>query len=232
LADRIEDGRTTAFALGDVVDVRHHTESLEGDIIEAQTDSGEEIEIAPLDDGPTLESARKKIAGRGRGPMSFLARADTVENGMHLRVALCAAPLAVLVAGSFACRYSQEPDIPISNTLGMGPGPAASAPASLAGDVRSDEKKGSFDDAQAKIFLARAAKNARTCVNVVSKNQPHGDATITVTFSGAGKSTKATVGAPFDGTPIGKCMIRAFVNITITPFEGPDVQMPQRVSLK
>ncbi len=152
---------------------------------------------------------------------------------MLLRVASCAAPVVILFAGSLACRYSQEPDIPIQYTLGKGAGPAASAPASLAGDVRSDEKKGSFDEAQAKILLTRATTNARMCTDVVGKSQPHGDATVTVTFSGsAGKSTKATVGAPFDGTPIGKCVVRAFVNIVITPFEGPDVEMHQRVKLR
>jgi hypothetical protein len=61
----VKEGRTTAFALGDIADVRHRTEPLTGDIIEAQTDSGDlmKIEIAPLNDGPTflgaLEAARK-----------------------------------------------------------------------------------------------------------------------------------------------------------------------------
>ncbi len=151
---------------------------------------------------------------------------------MLQRVASCAAPAVVLFAGLLACRQSQEPDIPISYTLGKGAGPAASAPESLAGDVRIDEKRGSFDDAQAKILLSRATNNARTCVSVVGKNQPHGDAIVTVTFSGTGKSTKATVGAPFDGTPIGKCVVRAFVNIIVTPFEGPDVDVHQKVPLR
>ena len=51
-------------------------------------------------------------------------------------------------------------------------------------------------------------------------------------FIGCGKSTKATVGAPFDGTPIGKCVVRAFVNIIVTPFEGPDVDVHQKVPLR
>jgi hypothetical protein len=151
---------------------------------------------------------------------------------MPLRVASCAAPVVVLFAGLLACRQSQEPDIPISYTLGKGAGPAASAPASLAGDVRNDEKRGSFDEAQAKILLSRATNNARTCVSVVGRNQPHGDATVTVTFAGTGKSTKAAVGAPFDGTAMGKCVVRAFVNIVITPFEGPDVDVQHRVPLR
>jgi hypothetical protein len=148
------------------------------------------------------------------------------------RRAAWSTPVALVLVGLFSCRPSNEPDFPISNELGKGPGPAASAPASLAGDVRSDEKKGSFDEGQAKIFLARAAHNARTCVNVVGKSQPRGDATVTVTFSGTGKSTKATVGAPFEGKPIGNCVVRAFVGIVITPFDGPDVEVTHRVNLK
>ncbi len=152
---------------------------------------------------------------------------------MHARLASSWAISTVLLAGFLACHQSQEPDIPIEYTLGKGrPGPTASAPASLGGDVRADEKRDAFDEAQGKVVLNRAANSARTCVNVVSSNQPHGVATVTVTFSGSGKSTKATIGAPFDGKPIGNCVIRAFVNIVIKPFEGPDVQMTQKVTLR
>jgi hypothetical protein len=141
--------------------------------------------------------------------------------------------VTVLAAGSWACRQSQEPDFPIEYRLGKGAGPAASAPpASLAGDVRSDEKKDAFDETQAKIVLNRAANSARTCAGVIGQNQGRGDVTVTVTFSGAmGKSTKATIGPPFEGKPFGNCVIRAFVNILIKPFDGPDVEMKQKVTL-
>jgi len=62
----IKDSRTTALALADIADVRHHTEPLVGDVIEAQADSGQamKIEVPPLNDGPlflsTLETAWKK----------------------------------------------------------------------------------------------------------------------------------------------------------------------------
>jgi hypothetical protein len=98
--------------------------------------------------------------------------------------------------------------------------------------VRADEKKEAFDEGQANIVLNRAANSARTCVNVVGQNQAHGDVTVTVTFSGTGKSTKATVGPPFEGKPFGNCVVRAFVNILIKPFEGPDVEMKQKVTLR
>src|SRR5439155_10046484 len=103
---------------------------------------------------------------------------------MHLRIASCWVLVAVPLVGSWACRRSQEPDFPIEYTLGKGPGPAASAPPeSLAGDVRADEKKDSFDENQAKIVLNRAANSARTCANVVGQSQARGDVTVTVTFS-------------------------------------------------
>src|SRR5215468_10368710 len=101
---------------------------------------------------------------------------------MQPRTARCLALMAVLAAGAMACRQSREPDFPIEYTLGKGAGPAASAPpASLAGDVRADEKKDAFDEAQAKIVLNRAANSARTCASVVGQNQARGDVTVTVT---------------------------------------------------
>jgi hypothetical protein len=140
--------------------------------------------------------------------------------------------LVVSLAGAFACRPSNEPDFPIEYKMEKGAGPAASAPSSLAGDVRAEEKKNAFDEVQAKIVLQRAATSARSCVNVVGPNQPHGDTTVTVTFSGTGKSTKAIVEPPFAGKAIGNCVVRAFVNIVVKPFEGPDVEMTQKVSLR
>jgi hypothetical protein len=62
----INGARVTALALADVVDVRHHTEPITGDVIEAQGDGGQtiKIEVAPLNGGDfffsSLEAAWKK----------------------------------------------------------------------------------------------------------------------------------------------------------------------------
>jgi hypothetical protein len=62
----LKDGRTTALALADIADVRHHSEPLVGDVIEAQADSGQaiKVEVPPLNDGDvflsTLQTAWKK----------------------------------------------------------------------------------------------------------------------------------------------------------------------------
>ncbi len=116
-------------------------------------------------------------------------------------------------------------------TMGATP-TAPPPPASLTGDVQADSKRNKFDDEQAKMVLARAATNAHTCVEVVDKDQPHGDGTVTVTFSGKGKTTNASIAAPFEGTPIGQCVTRAFVNMIVPPFEGPDVDLTYQVNLK
>jgi hypothetical protein len=156
-------------------------------------------------------------------------RSQTIASKfLSLRIA----PLVVLSAGLAACGNSPGAEAPTQN-LGTAPGPtAAPPPASLAGDVTADQKKNKFDEEQAKIVLARAATNAHTCVEVVDKDQPHGEGTVTVTFSGRGKSTNATIAAPFAETPIGNCVTRAFVNIIVPPFEGADVDVTQPVNLK
>jgi hypothetical protein len=144
------------------------------------------------------------------------------------------APLAVLCAGLCACGGSSPPaEAPTNENLGTTAGPTAPPPPpSLAGDVQADQKKNKFDEEQAKIVLARAATNAHSCVEVVDKDQPHGEGTVTVTFSGKGKSTNATIAAPFEGTPIGDCAKRAFVNIIVPPFEGADIDMTYQINLK
>jgi len=151
-------------------------------------------------------------------------------------------PVAVACAGALAC-YSMDPPAqppkqdllaePAPGSPASSVDPATMAPSNLKTTAPEEEehKKMVFDDVQAKTMLARAATNAHTCVEVVSKDQPHGTGTVLVTFAGAGKSTSASVAAPFDNTPIGQCATRAFVGIIVSPFDGPDVQMTYEVNL-
>jgi len=139
------------------------------------------------------------------------------------------ASVALALAGLAACGSTP------SSTQAKNPlddAPPASMPPQANSPEEVDSKKNKFDQEEAKVVLARAEKGAHTCVDVVEKDQPHGDATVTVTFAGSGKSTKASIAPPFDGTPIGQCATRAFINIIVSPFEGPDVDMPYQVNLK
>jgi hypothetical protein len=168
-------------------------------------------------------------------------RSRTASKTLVWRTALWVLPLAGLVA----C-YSMDPPAaaPRSDPLADPPPGAASGdpppmpvPSSLAhaaaNPTPEDEgpKKNKFDEGQAKVVLARAAGNAHSCVEVVGKDQPHGEGTVLVKFSGTGKSTEASIAAPFDNTPIGQCATRAFVGMIVPPFEGPDVEMTYQVNL-
>jgi hypothetical protein len=139
------------------------------------------------------------------------------------------ASVPLLLAGLAACG-STPSSTPAKNPLDDAP--PADMPPSANSPEEVTTKKNKFDQEEAKVMLARAEKAAHTCVDVVDKDQPHGDASVTITFAGSGKSTKATIGPPFDGTPMGQCATRAFVNIIVSPFEGPDVDVPYQVNLK
>jgi hypothetical protein len=139
------------------------------------------------------------------------------------------ASVPLLLAGLAACG-STPSSTPAKNPLDDAP--PADMPPSANSPEEVTSKKNKFDQEEAKVMLARAEKAAHTCVDVVDKDQPHGDASVTVTFAGSGKSTKAAIGPPFDGTPMGQCATRAFVNIIVSPFEGPDVDVPYQVNLK
>jgi hypothetical protein len=162
------------------------------------------------------------------------------ENAWKL-LAWRTAPVTLACAGALAC-YSMEPPAqptqpnlladPAPGTPASSADPATMAPSSLtAAPPEEEHKKMVFDDAQAKTMLARAATNAHTCVEVVPKDQPHGTGVVLVKFSGAGKSTAASIAAPFDNTQIGQCATRAFVGIIVSPFDGPDVEMTYEVNL-
>jgi hypothetical protein len=146
------------------------------------------------------------------------------------KVSVCRSiTVALLSAGFPGCGGPAQPAAS-PNPLDDAPPaePAAKLPSS---PEEVETKKNKFDEEQAKIVLTRASTGAHTCVDVVAKDQPHGTGSVVITFSGVGRSTKAVIAPPFDGKPIGQCATRAFVNIIVPPFEGPDVDMTFPVNL-
>lgn len=138
--------------------------------------------------------------------------------------------IAIAVAACY------NPDVPAqspqTNPLDEAPPANTTTTAPAAGDDHVEAKKGAFDETEAKIVLNRAAASAHTCVDVADANQPHGDATVSITFSGAGRSIKATIPPPYDGTAIGQCATRAFEGLIVPPFAGDNVTVDQPVDLK
>jgi hypothetical protein len=165
------------------------------------------------------------------------------ENAWKL-LAWRTAPVTLACAGALACYSMDPPAQPPQQNLLADPAPGSAAASANATDPTSiaptsltqappeeENKKMVFDESQAKVVLARAAANAHTCVEVVPKDQPHGTGTVVVTFAGAGKSTSASIAAPFDNTPIGQCATRAFIGMIVPPFDGPDKEMTYEVNL-
>ena len=97
--------------------------------------------------------------------------------------------------------------------------------------VPAADRPAPFDAEQARVALARAAKNAATCVDVAGPDQPSGKPSVSVTFASNGHSVRAAVPAPFVGTQIGSCVERAFVGIIVPHFEGDEVTVEQVVDL-
>jgi hypothetical protein len=98
------------------------------------------------------------------------------------------------------------------------------------------EKKREFDEKQAKMELTRATRSAESCPGVVAeqetKDHPRGEAHVTITFQEDGSAKTVTIPSPFDGTPIGDCVTRAYKAVIVPPFTGGEHIMDWDLTLK
>jgi hypothetical protein len=136
--------------------------------------------------------------------------------------------------GASGCHSDQPAQSPADMNDETAPSNAkwSGAPSKPADPNEPEAKKGQFDQEQANVVMARAAKKAHECTEVAAKGDYQSEAEVTVVFSGIGRSTKATLGGELDQKQVGQCVIRAFVGIIIPPFEGPDMEMKYAVDLK
>jgi hypothetical protein len=105
---------------------------------------------------------------------------------------------------------------------------AAAAPAPPAAPEPTEVNVGGeFDKAAATAALGAAAAEASGCRK---EGDPSGIATVHVTFSNAGRATRATLeGPPFGGTPTGGCITAALRKAKIPPYGGDRVTVTKRV---
>jgi hypothetical protein len=97
-----------------------------------------------------------------------------------------------------------------------------------------EEAKKKFDQRQAEIELKRATRSAETCPGAIGasdKEQPKGEAEVSMIFANAGHVKSATIGAPFEGTKVGACAVNAFQKVIVPPFVGPEQPMSWKVDL-
>jgi hypothetical protein len=94
-------------------------------------------------------------------------------------------------------------------------------------DSAPKRKDSEYDKEQTDIVLARAAKQVKANCGE-AKNEdgkaegPWGKTKITVVLGHNGHTRSAQVGAPYEGKPVGRCMVQAFSNLTFPPWAGQD----------
>jgi hypothetical protein len=93
-----------------------------------------------------------------------------------------------------------------------------------------DDVGGEFDRAAAAAALGAAAGAASGCRK---EGDPTGVAVVHVTFSNAGRATRALVeGPPFAGTATGGCIAEALRKVKVPPFGGDRVTVTKRVVIQ
>jgi hypothetical protein len=89
---------------------------------------------------------------------------------------------------------------------------------------------GEFDRDAAAAALSAAASQASSCRK---EGDPSGVAVVRVTFSNAGRATRATLeGPPFAGTATGGCIAAAMRSAQVPPYGGDRVTVSKRVVIR
>jgi hypothetical protein len=121
--------------------------------------------------------------------------------------------------------WGASPDAPPKKKRSGDGGPSAPDPNDPLARLDDDQRE------QIKVALRRGGEKASQC-NAVTGANVLGEGEVTVVFDGKiGRSTDATMGSPFAGTPVEACIKRAFVNEIVLPFDGP-LSVPTTVKLQ
>jgi hypothetical protein len=105
--------------------------------------------------------------------------------------------------------------------------PAEAKPAPAAAEPKEVAVGGEFDKAAAGTALSSAAQEASGCRK---EGDPSGVAIVHVTFSNAGRATRAVIeGPPFAGTQTGGCIAATLRKATVPPYGGDRVTVTKKV---
>jgi hypothetical protein len=107
---------------------------------------------------------------------------------------------------------------------------------SYGGEETDAEKKREFDKKQVKMELQRATRSAESCPGVVAeqekKDKPRGETRATITFQEDGTVRSVSLPSPFDGTPVGDCVVRAYKSVIVPPYTGGEQIVDWDLTLK
>lgn len=103
-------------------------------------------------------------------------------------------------------------------------------------EATDSEKRREFDKKQVKMELQRATRSAESCPGVVheqeGKDKPRGETSVTITFQEDGTVKSVSIPSPFDGKPVGDCVIRAYKAVLVPPYTGGEMIVDQKVNLQ
>ena len=93
-----------------------------------------------------------------------------------------------------------------------------------------------YDKEHTDIVLARAARVVKDNCGQAKDSDgkaagPWGTTKVSVQLGHNGHSVGATIPAPYDGKPTGKCAVQAFANLTFPPWSGPDTTVDVDVEI-
>ena len=100
----------------------------------------------------------------------------------------------------------------------------------LGGPVDGDDEVKHFDKKHTKMELQRATRSAESCPGVVKDQETpetahRGELTVTITFQQDGSVKDLQVPAPFDDSPVGECVARAYRAVIVPPYDVGGDQM-------
>jgi len=145
--------------------------------------------------------------------------------------AICMSLLLAVLGSAAACGPAKPAESPshgdeASPTTNETPGaplptpPPPPSAASTSGGVP-------YDKDAVEVGLKRAARQVKANCGATTDEDgkatgPWGTGSVTVKLGHNGHSQGATIGPPFDGQPVGKCITQAFAILTFPPFAGAD----------
>ena len=175
----------------------------------------------PAESEPTAAASAEAPAPQSSGPAAPAAK-PVASPGTTKPPA---ATTQVVSSGeSTAAPKEPKPQATASATTeGKKPAPVAEQP-------QVDDVGGEFDKAAASAALGAAAATAAGCRK---EGDPTGVAVVHVTFSNAGRATRALVeGPPFAGTATGGCIAETLRRVKVPPYGGDRVTVTKRVVIQ
>jgi hypothetical protein len=101
---------------------------------------------------------------------------------------------------------------------------------------RDDRRSDEYDKEATEVVLKRAARQVKdNCGSAKDENGkatgPWGKATIQIELGHNGRSKNVMVPPPYDGKPTGRCVDKAFSNLTFPPWAGTDTTVEWEVEI-